>query len=133
MHQDLPLCNSSKGAKRLYEWKGLQEKDAIPRIAEGKYLKLLYDLHEQRGTLNVDKNELGRRMCPDCDLRERCEEERTVEKLSVYVWKGGFTERRDGLLHLCLVTDFSLRKDLHINRRCNRTPSRSHSHGYSCR
>lgn len=35
-------CNSSKGAKRLYEWKGLEEKDKIPRIAEGKYLKLLY-------------------------------------------------------------------------------------------
>jgi hypothetical protein len=83
-------CNSSKGAKRLYEWKGLQEKDAIPRIAEGKYLKLLYDLHEQRGTLNVDMNELGRRMCPDCDLRQLCEEEGTVEKLSVYCLEGVF-------------------------------------------
>jgi hypothetical protein len=48
-------CNSGKGGKRLYAWKDLTEKDALPRIAEGKYLKLLYDLHEQRGSLNVDK------------------------------------------------------------------------------
>ena len=32
------------------------------RIAEGKYLKMLYDLHDKRGTLNVDKKELGRTM-----------------------------------------------------------------------
>jgi len=37
-----------------------QAKDESPRIAEGKYLKLLYDLHDTRGTLNVDKKELGR-------------------------------------------------------------------------
>lgn len=39
-------CNSSKGGKRLYEWKGLKEKDNHHRIAEGKYLKYLYSLHE---------------------------------------------------------------------------------------
>ena len=52
-------CNSGKGGRRLYEWQGLRAKDEIPRIAEGKYLKLLYDLHDKRGTLNVDKKELG--------------------------------------------------------------------------
>ena len=83
-------CNSEKGGRRLYEWKGLAEKDAIPRIAEGKYLKLLYDLHEQRGTLNVDKKDLGRLMCPACDLRGRCEAEGTVEKMSVFCLEGGF-------------------------------------------
>jgi hypothetical protein len=55
-------CNSGKGGRRLYEWKGLRAKDAIPRIAEGKYLKLLYDLHDKCGTLNVDKKELGRKL-----------------------------------------------------------------------
>jgi len=39
-------CNSSKGSKRLYEWYGLENRDAVPRVAEGKYLKLLYALHE---------------------------------------------------------------------------------------
>jgi hypothetical protein len=83
-------CNSSKGGSRLYEWKGLWAKDEIPRIAEGKYLKLLYDLHDKRGTLNVDKKELGRTMCPACDLKPRCVEADTVEKLTVYCLEGLF-------------------------------------------
>ncbi|SMC40502.1 HNH endonuclease [Papillibacter cinnamivorans] len=36
-------CNSGKGAKGLYEWKGLQEKNNHHRIAEGKYLILICD------------------------------------------------------------------------------------------
>lgn len=83
-------CNSSKGGRRLYEWKGPRTKDEIPRIAEGKYLKLLYVLHEKRGTLNVDKKELGRMMCPGCDLKQRCVEADTVEKLTVYYLEGVF-------------------------------------------
>ncbi|MBP2134185.1 hypothetical protein J2128_002151 [Methanomicrobium sp. W14] len=77
-------CNSGKGKKRLYEWEGSDSKDEIPRIAEGKYLKLLYDLHEKNGTLNVDKKELGHLMCPHCDLRKKCIGEGTEEKLTVY-------------------------------------------------
>jgi hypothetical protein len=53
-------CNSGKGGRRLYEWKGFRAKDEIPRIAEGKYLNLLYDLHNKRGTLNMDKDVLVR-------------------------------------------------------------------------
>jgi hypothetical protein len=83
-------CNSGKGGKRLYEWIGLQAKDDIPRIAEGKYLKLLYDLHDTGGTLNVDKKELGHRMCPVCNLKPRCIEAGTVEKLTVYCLEGTF-------------------------------------------
>ena len=51
-------CNSKKGGKRLYEFFTLKNKDIIPRIAEGKYLKLLYELHEKAGTLNLDKSNL---------------------------------------------------------------------------
>lgn len=51
-------CNLNKRDKRLYEWIGLKNKDNIPRIAEGKYLKLLYELHEERGTLDIDNNDL---------------------------------------------------------------------------
>lgn len=47
-------CNSSKGSKCLYEWFGLENKDKIPRIVAGKYLKLLFDLHEKSGTLECD-------------------------------------------------------------------------------
>lgn len=74
-------CNSSKGAKRLYEWIGLDGRNDVPRIAEGKYLKLLYTLHEKNGTLN--KNLL----CKRCDLREKCSKK---EKLTVYCLEGCF-------------------------------------------
>lgn len=45
-------CNSSKGVKGIYEWYGLKNKDLLPRIVAGKYLKLLYDIHEKNGTLD---------------------------------------------------------------------------------
>ena len=80
-------CNSSKGAKRLYEWKGLKNKDRHHRIAEGKYLKLMYKLHEDRGTLDItDVKEL----CADCDMGALCEEEGSVERLTVYCLEGCF-------------------------------------------
>ena len=78
-------CNSSKGDRRLYEWFGLENRYKIPRIAEGKYLKLLYSLHERNGTLNLsDVSEL----CPLCDLEDRCPEK---EKLTVYCLEGIWT------------------------------------------
>lgn len=45
-------CNSSKSAKGLYEWKSLEHKNDHSRIAEGKYLKYLYSLFEQRSLLD---------------------------------------------------------------------------------
>ncbi len=83
-------CNSSKGSKRLYEWIGIKNKDAIPRIAEGKYLKLLYSLHEEFGTLNCDKNELNIDLCPRCDLGGKCIDEGHEGKLTVYCLEGIF-------------------------------------------
>lgn len=54
-------CNSSKGSKGLYTWFGIKNKDSLPRIVAGKYLKLLYDLHMQRGLLAaVDSNGDGK-------------------------------------------------------------------------
>ncbi len=55
-------CNSSKGAEGLYEWKGLQEKNNHHRIAEGKYLKYLYALHNHGGTLDITLEDC----CPCC-------------------------------------------------------------------
>lgn len=46
-------CNSSKGAKGIYQWYGLKRKDELPRIIAGKYLKLLYEIHERNGTLDA--------------------------------------------------------------------------------
>lgn len=77
-------CNSSKGAKRLYEWFGLDNANNIPRIAEGKYLKLLYDLHEQNGTLDLSVERLTD-LCNVCDLGQKCPE---AEKLTVFCLEG---------------------------------------------
>lgn len=82
-------CNSSKGGKRLYEWRGMKHKDEIPRIAEGKYLKLLYFLHEKNGTLNVDKKDIHE-LCSKCDMGDLCKEEGKEGKLSVYCLEGIF-------------------------------------------
>ncbi len=78
-------CNSRKGSKRLYEWYGLESRNTLPRIAEGKYLKLLYSLHEGRGTLDAVPTDL----CPNCDMRAKCPVE---GKLSVYCLEGPFVK-----------------------------------------
>jgi hypothetical protein len=66
-------CNSSKGAKGVYEWFGLDRRYEVPRVAEGKYLKLLYHVHEQRGTLDVARSDLDR-LCERCEVGHLCEE-----------------------------------------------------------
>lgn len=80
-------CNSSKGGKRLYEWLGLKSKDTHHRIAEGKYLKYLYSLHEKRGTLGVSD---VKTLCGACNMQRNCERDNSVEKLSVYCIEGCF-------------------------------------------
>ena len=78
-------CNSKKGSKRLYEWYGLESRNTLPRIAEGKYLKLLYSLHEGKRTLDAIPTDL----CPLCDLGPKCPVER---KLSVFCLEGCFVK-----------------------------------------
>lgn len=77
-------CNSSKGDKRLYEWFELDRRNEVPRIAEGKYLKLLYSLHEEIDTLNTSDVS---KICPKCDMQPKCPEK---EKLTVYCLEGIF-------------------------------------------
>ena len=79
-------CNSSKGSKRLYEWYGLDRRYELPRIAEGKYLKLLCSLHEENGML--DTNDVSE-LCGCCDLFEKCPEK---QKLTLYCLEGIFTK-----------------------------------------
>jgi 5-methylcytosine-specific restriction endonuclease McrA len=44
-------CNSSKASKGIYDCFGLDKKDSLPRIIAGKYLKLLFEIHQEKGTL----------------------------------------------------------------------------------
>jgi hypothetical protein len=73
-------CNSSKGDKGVYEWFGLEGRDAVPRVAEGKYLKLLFTLHETGGTLDIDRKRLPQ-LCGHCEQGHLCTE---GTQLSVY-------------------------------------------------
>jgi len=66
-------CNSSKGSKGVYEWYGLEGRDHLPRVVEGKYLKLLYRLHDERGSLDVGRADLER-LCNECEISHLCEE-----------------------------------------------------------
>ncbi|MFX1261084.1 MAG: HNH endonuclease [Promethearchaeota archaeon] len=72
-------CNSSKGGRGLYEWLRLDKRNEVPRIAEGKYLKLLYQLHEFEGTLDIGREQLEM-LCGRCELGYLCEE----SNLTVY-------------------------------------------------
>lgn len=51
-------CNSEKGGRDPFEWYGLERKYEVPRIVLGKYLKLIYEIHERQNTL--DKSDLNR-------------------------------------------------------------------------
>lgn len=80
-------CNSSKGGRRLYEFwtlkKGLEgAKYEVPRIAEGKYLKFAYEVLKDKGLLDIDINELRKKICPKCDLKSLCIKEKSVGKFS---------------------------------------------------
>lgn len=77
-------CNSAKGDRRLYEFYGLENRYKIPRIAEGKYLKLIYDLLEKKGLLDTRD---VRQLCPICDLPRKCP---VKEKMTVYCLEGTF-------------------------------------------
>ncbi|MHA1682881.1 MAG: HNH endonuclease [Promethearchaeota archaeon] len=83
-------CNLKKSSKRLYEYFTLGGRDDVPRIAEGKYLKMLYKLHEDAGTLDVDT---VTELCEECDMDKLCEDAGTAGKLSVYCLEGIFTKR----------------------------------------
>ena len=93
-------CNSSKGSKRLYEFwtikKGLKgAKYEVPRIAEGKYLKLVYEVLKQKNLLDLDMNKIKKTICPKCDLKKLCFKEKSEGKLSPLCL--------DGILTLCFV------------------------------
>ena len=45
-------CNSSKGDKDIFYWYGIERKETVPKLVLSKYLKLVYDFHESRGTLD---------------------------------------------------------------------------------
>jgi len=91
-------CNSSKGSRGVYElWairKGFEAaKYKVPRIAEGKYLKFVYETLKERGMLELSMGDMRRQVCPKCDLKTLCIKEKSVGELSPLCL--------DGLATLC--------------------------------
>jgi len=52
--QSCPKCNLKKSKKDPFEWYGYDRRYEIPRLVLGKYLKLVYDKHDKKGTLDSD-------------------------------------------------------------------------------
>jgi hypothetical protein len=76
-------CNSSRGDKGIFEWLGLERKDALHRLVAGKYLKQLLKVHEAAGTINTARSDIGS-LCSDCPLPDVCEEWETEGKLTCF-------------------------------------------------
>ena len=53
-------CNAEKGGRDPFEWYGIERQYEIPRIVLGKYLKLIYDIHEKQGTLEKTTLKTGK-------------------------------------------------------------------------
>lgn len=77
-------CNLARGNKGIFEWLGLKKKDKLHRLVAGKYLKELFDLHEKQGTLDICRNDLSVKLCPNCHTMHACVEWKTEGKLTCF-------------------------------------------------
>ena len=83
------VCNSSRGSQGVFQWLGLKKKDDLHRLVAGKYLKQLHELHQQHGTLDVDKESI-RQLCSRCRNGATCAEWNTVGKLTCFCLESVF-------------------------------------------
>ncbi|MFA7114913.1 MAG: HNH endonuclease [Candidatus Omnitrophota bacterium] len=77
------ICNASRGNKGVFEWLGLEKKDALHRLVAGKYLKELIDLHTKKETINIHKDNIGL-LCKDCKNGYVCMEWNKVGELTCF-------------------------------------------------
>jgi hypothetical protein len=66
-------CKQSKKDLGIYEWFNLEGKEKLPGLVEGKYLKLLFDMHDQTGTLDMGSDSLDT-LCTMCEVGYLCNE-----------------------------------------------------------
>ena len=76
-------CNFSRGDKGVFEWLGLEKKDDLHRLVAGKYLKQLLKIHDENGTLDIAKENLGT-LCAKCPLPEVCKKWDKVNSLTCF-------------------------------------------------
>jgi hypothetical protein len=82
-------CNTSRGDKGVFQWLGLKRKDALHRLVAGKYLKELYALHEQMGTLTVHKSGVSQ-LCSNCNNGPTCRDWGKEGKLTCFCLESVF-------------------------------------------
>lgn len=68
-------CNQSRSDLAVYEWFAMEGKKDLPGTVEGKYLKLLFDMHAQIGTLDYGSDSLNT-LCDICEVGYLCNETR---------------------------------------------------------
>lgn len=91
-------CNSSKGAKRLYEYFALSAgmeaaKYEVPSLAEDKYLKFAYETLKEKSLLAKTAPQLRSVVCPKCDMKPLCIKQDSEGELSPFCI--------DGMLTIC--------------------------------
>ncbi|MDP4189414.1 MAG: HNH endonuclease, partial [Bacteroidota bacterium] len=69
--------------KGVFEWLGLKKKDNLHRLVAGKYLKQLLRIHEEKGTLDVNRDNLIT-LCKNCPLPEVCKDWDKVNSLTCF-------------------------------------------------
>ncbi|HUI93621.1 MAG TPA: HNH endonuclease [Chitinivibrionales bacterium] len=74
-------CNSSRGDRGIFQWLGLTKKNKLHRVVAGKYLKELYKMHKEMGTLSVSTRTLDT-LCKNCKNPQTCREWGTIGKLT---------------------------------------------------
>ena len=82
-------CNISRGDKCIFEWLGLKNKDNLHRLVAGKYLKELFNIHEEKGTLDISIYEL-KTLCNSCRLPDLCKKWNKVEELTCFCLESVF-------------------------------------------
>ena len=83
------FCNASRGDQGVFQWLGLKKKDELHRLVAGKYLKQLYELHQQRGTLDVDEDSIGQ-LCRQCKNGATCVQWDKVGQLTCFCLESVF-------------------------------------------
>ena len=76
-------CNVSRKDKGIFEWLGLKEKDNLHRIVAGKYLKQLFDMHEEKETIDTKKEDI-KTLCLKCNNKLLCIKWNKVEELTCF-------------------------------------------------
>jgi hypothetical protein len=84
-----PDCRAARGDLGIFQWLGLQKKDALDTLVSGRYLKEVFEAHSQKGTLEIHKHAITL-LCPGCRNVEACREWNVVEELTCLCLESAF-------------------------------------------